>query len=135
MLSVGGTTVRLCEGITRREWLRAGAISTLGLALPELLRERALAATPQAAGAFGRARACIVVFLFGAPAHQDIWDLKPHAPSAVRGEFSCIASSVPGIRLGEHIPLIARQANRLTLIRSVTHPDNTHTVAMHYMLT
>src|SRR5438034_11728229 len=123
MLSLG-------DDITRREWLCAGGISCLGLMLPDLLRQRAHASPGRV-----RAKSCIVVFLFGAPAHQDIWDLKPHAPSAVRGEFSCIASSVPGIRLGEHIPLIARQANRLTLIRSVTHPDNTHTVAMHYMLT
>src|SRR5881628_3642161 len=134
MLSVFNSTVRLCEGISRREWLRAGGISTLGLMLPELLRARAAAATPSA-GTFGRAKSCIVAFLFGAPAHQDIWDLKPEAPSEIRGEFQPIASSVPGILLGEHIPLVARQAHLLALIRSVTHPDDTHTVAMHYMLT
>src|SRR5437763_10299799 len=102
MLSVGGTNVRWCEGITRREWLRVGGISTLGLMLPELLHGRAAAATPQAASSFGRAKSCIVVFLFGAPAHQDIWDLKPAAPSDIRGEFRPIASNVSGIRLGEH---------------------------------
>jgi hypothetical protein len=75
------------------------------------------------------------VFLFGAPAHQDIWDLKPEAPSDIHGEFRPIASSVPGILLGEHVPRIAAQAHRLALVRSVSHPDNTHTVAMHYMLT
>src|SRR5262249_55033916 len=78
---------------------------------------------------------CIVAFLFGAPAHQDVWDLKPDAPSAVRGEFKPIASSVAGIQLGEHVPLTAGQAHRLAVVRSVSHPDNTHTVAMHYMLT
>lgn len=128
MISISGSRQRLCEGITRREWLRVGALSTLGLALPDLLRARA-------DGATARARSCIVVFLFGAPAHQDIWDLKPNAPSEIRGEFRPIASSVPGIQLGEHVPLIARQAHRFAQIRSVTHPDNTHTVAMHYMLT
>src|SRR5207244_8342100 len=64
-----------------------------------------------------------------------IWDLKPAAPAEVRGEFKPIASSVPGLWLGEHIPRIARTAHRLALLRSVSHPDNTHTVAMHYMLT
>jgi hypothetical protein len=64
-----------------------------------------------------------------------VWDLKPDAPREVQGEFKPIASNVPGIRLGEHIPLVARQAHRLALVRSVSHPDNTHTVAMHYMLT
>ncbi len=130
MLAIGAMPTPLCEGMTRREWLRAGGLSTLGLTLPELLRQRA-AAAPIAP----RARSCIVVFLFGAPAHQDIWDLKPSAPSEMRGEFDPIATSVPGIIVGEHVPRIAAQAHHLALVRSVTHPDNTHTVAMHYMLT
>jgi hypothetical protein len=135
MLSLGGSGVRSCEGVTRREWLRAGGLSALGLMLPELLRQRAHAASARDGASFGRARSCIVAFLFGAPAHQDIWDLKPLAPSEIRGEFQPIASSVPGIHLGEHVPRIAQQAHRLALVRSVSHPDNTHTVAMHYMLT
>ena len=133
MISLGNAPVNLCEGYSRREWLRAGAISTVGLSLPDLLRKRAQAGPPRAS--FGRAKSCIVVFLFGAPAHQDIWDLKPLAPSDMRGEFRPIVSSVPGLQLGEHVPRIARQAHHLGLIRSVSHPDNTHTVAMHYMLT
>jgi hypothetical protein len=83
---------------------------------------------------FGRAKSCIVLFLFGAPAHQDLWDLKPAAPVEVRGEFRPIASSVPDLFVGEHLPELAQRAHRFALIRSVTHPDNTHTVAMHYML-
>lgn len=140
MISLSGT-IRLCEGATRREWLRAGGLSALGLALPELLRQRASAEPPagasplSAGGTFGRARSCIVLFLFGAPAHQDVWDLKPEAPADVRGEFQPIATSVPGIFFGEHVPRIARTAHRLAVVRSVQHPDNTHTVAMHYMLT
>ncbi len=130
MLSLGSSMLRSCEGFTRREWLRAGALAPLGFTLPDLLRQRADASNTRP-----RAKSCIVVFLFGAPAHQDIWDLKPNAPSDVRGEFRPIASSVPGIQLGEHVPRIAREAHRLALIRSVSHPDNTHTVAMHYMLT
>src|SRR6266436_6092564 len=135
MLSLGGSPVRSCEGVTRREWLRAGALSALGLTLPDLLRARADASPARQGISFGRARSCIVVFLFGAPAHQDIWDLKPSAPSDIRGEFRPIATSVPGILLGEHVPRIAQQAHQLALIRSVSHPDNTHTVEMHYMLT
>jgi hypothetical protein len=130
LFSIGSGQVRICEGMTRRQWLRVGGLGVAGLMLPDLLRARA---TPQ--GNFGRARSCILCFLFGAPAHQDVWDLKPNAPADVRGEFKPIASSVPGIRLGEHIPLVAREAHRLALVRSVHHPDNTHTVAMHYMLT
>jgi hypothetical protein len=138
MISLPGGDMTLCEGITRREWLRAGGIPALGLMLPDLLSLHARAATssqPRRGPGFGQAKSCIVVFLFGAPAHQDIWDLKPEAPSAVRGEFKPIATRVPGIYLGEHIPRIAQEAHRLAIIRSVSHPDNTHTVAMHYMLT
>src|SRR5439155_3477155 len=98
--------------------------------LPDLLRQRAHASPGRV-----RARSCIVIFLFGAPAHQDIWDLKPDAPAELRGEFRPVASSVPGILLGEHVPRVARQAHQLAVVRSVSHPDNTHTVAMHYMLT
>jgi hypothetical protein len=134
MLSIGQHGVRVCEGLTRREWLRVGGLGAAGLLLPDLLRARAVAG-PDEPGSFGRARSCILCFLFGAPAHQDIWDLKPDAPADVRGEFRPAASSVPGVWLGEHVPHIARQALRFALVRSVSHPDNTHTVAMHYMLT
>src|SRR5947208_2890363 len=137
MFSIGDHSVPLCEGLTRRQWLRVGGLGAAGLLLPDLLRGRAAAPAvrPAGNGCFGRARSCILCFLFGAPAHQDIWDLKPDAPADVRGEFRPIASSVPGVWLGEHIPRIAQSAHRFALVRSVQHPDNTHTVAMHYMLT
>jgi hypothetical protein len=122
--------------MTRRQWLQVGGLGAAGLALPDLLRARAAASAGSGReSSFGRARSCILCFLFGAPAHQDVWDLKPDAPAEYRGEFRPIASSVTGIRLGEHVPLVARTAHRFSLVRSVQHPDNTHTVAMHYMLT
>jgi len=124
---------RLCEGVTRREWLRAGGLSSMGLMLPDLLR--AEQAKKETASTFGRAKSCIFCFMFGAPAHQDIWDLKPDSSAEVRGPFNPISTSVPGTQFGEHIPKIAGMADRFALIRSVTHPDSTHTVAMHYMQT
>src|SRR5205807_789131 len=136
MLSLGRAKVASCEGLSRREWLQVGGLPILGLLLSDLLRVRAAERLTRAADlSFGRAKSCIVAFRFGAPAHQDIWDLKPDAPSEMRGEFKPIASSVPGIFVGEHIPRIASQAQHLALVRSVSHPDDTHTVAMHYMLT
>jgi hypothetical protein len=136
MYSVGRHGVPLCEGLTRRQWLCVGGLGAAGLGLPELLRARAAPGRPRpGADGFGRAKSCILCFLFGAPAHQDVWDPKPDAPAEYCGEFRPAASSVPGTRLGEHIPLVARQAHRFALVRSVQHPDNTHTVAMHYMLT
>lgn len=130
MFRLPGPPARLCDGITRRDWLRVGALApAVGLGLPRLLEARSRSSSPP------RARACIVVFLFGAPAHQDIWDLKPHARPEYRGEFKPIATSVAGTHVGEHVPRLARLAHRYALVRSVSHPDNTHTVAMHYMLT
>lgn len=141
MIRIGENPVTVCEGITRRDWLRVGTLGPLGLTLADLvLAGEARAAAPGAAGAraepsFGRAKSCILAFLFGAPAHQDLWDLKPEAPSEVRGEFRPVRTSAPGIEICEHLPRTARQAHRFAILRSVTHPDNTHTVAMHYMLT
>ncbi|MFO0953682.1 MAG: DUF1501 domain-containing protein [Isosphaeraceae bacterium] len=137
MITVAGRPAPGGGPTTRREWLRAGGLGTLGLSLADVLNARAIGETSPATAlpGFGRARSCIVLFMFGAPAHQDVWDLKPDAPAEVRGEFRPIASSVPGLSVGEHIPRLAAMADRYALIRSVTHPDNTHTVAMHYMLT
>jgi hypothetical protein len=134
MFSINRDLVDPSRGITRREWLRIGGVGALSL--PGLLRVRKTIASPSGMpSSFGRAKSCILCFLFGAPAHQDVWDLKPDAPREVRGEFMPIATSVPGLFLGEHVPRIARTAHRFALLRSVAHPDNTHTVAMHYMLT
>jgi len=135
MFSLGAASSKLCDGTTRREWLRVGGLSSMGLMLPQLLAARASGHEKQEGGSFGRAKSCIVCFLFGAPAHQDIWDLKPEASDDVRGPFLPISSSVPGTWLGEHIPRTAALAHRFALVRSVTHHDSTHTVAMHYMLT
>src|SRR4051812_26990826 len=106
MLSFGHTAARLCEGVTRREWLRVGGLSSVGLMLPQLLSARSSAAERPAATEchHGRAKSCIVCFLFGAPAHQDIWDLKPEASDDIRGPFQPISTSVPGTFFGEHIP-------------------------------
>ena len=139
MFSFGNRPVKLCQGVTRREWLRVGGISSMGLMLPDLLRAeqnaKAKAEDKAKARSFGRAKSCIFCFMFGAPAHQDIWDLKPDSPSEVRGPFNPISTNVPGTHFGEHIPLTAQMADRFALIRSVSHPDSTHTVAMHCMQT
>lgn len=140
MLTIPGRPTRTCEGVSRREWLRVGGLTSLGLGLDQLLARRSGASPSTQAiesnhESFGRAKSCIVLFMFGAPAHQDCWDLKPDAPAEIRGEFNPIPSVVPGITVSEHLPKLSRLTDRFAQIRSVTHPDNTHTVAMHYMLT
>jgi hypothetical protein len=110
----------------RREFLVAGSLPLLGLGLPDLLR-----ANPQAA----KAKSCIVLFMWGGPAQMDTWDPKPDAPSQYRGEFQPIATRVPGLRVCEHLPLLAQRADKLAVIRSMTHNDVDHLSATHHLLT
>jgi uncharacterized protein (DUF1501 family) len=117
----------------RREFLRAGSLGLFGLTLPELLAGRARAGGGPSAR--GRARACIVLFMWGGPAQQDTWDLKPDAPAEYRGEFRPIRTNVSGIQIGEHLPRLARLADRLAIVRSLTHTDVDHTAATHFLLT
>lgn len=124
--------------VHRRQALRAGALSLCGLSWPQLLAARAAAAESPGAiepGSFGRAKACILLFMWGGPAHQDTWDLKPDAPAEIRGEFSPIATRVPGIQICEHMPLLAQRADRLAIVRSLTHTDVNHLTSTHYLLT
>jgi Protein of unknown function (DUF1501) len=111
---------------TRREFLVAGSLPLLGLGLPQLMR-----ASPQA----GKAKSCIVLFMWGGPAQQDTWDPKPDAPVEYRGQFKPIATKVPGLQICEHLPLLADRADKLAVIRSMTHNDVDHTSATHFLLT
>ncbi len=115
--------------MSRRELLRAGGLGLLGLSLPELLRGRVNAAGAIGKGSFGRAKSCILLFMWGGPAHQDTWDLKPDAPREIRGEFQPISTNVPGLQICEHFPLLAKRADKLSLVRSMTHDNGDHTTA------
>jgi hypothetical protein len=118
--------------LSRRSLLRTGGLSLLGLSLPELLAGRAAAS---AAGSFGRAKSCILLFMWGGPAHQDTWDLKPDAPAEIRGEFKPIATKVPGIQICEHFPKLAQRTDKLAILRSMTHNNVDHTTSTHFLLT
>src|SRR5947209_12541920 len=114
----------------RRGFLRVGGLWGMGLFLPELLRARDRAsAAPAGAGAFGRARSVIVLYLHGGHAQQETWDPKPDGPSPARGEFGAIATSVPGVRFGELLPRSARLAHKLAIIRSLSHANANHVQA------
>ncbi len=132
MLTLSARGPRLCDGLTRREVLRAGGLTALGLSLPDLLRR--VGAAP-AGGRGGKARSCIVLFLMGGPPQHSTWDPKPDAPAEIRGEFPPIATSVPGIRVSSLLPRLARQADRLCLLRAVSTGDNAHSSSGYYMLT
>jgi hypothetical protein len=136
MLTMLDRGSRLCDGWTRREWLRAGGLGLVGLSLPDLLRSRLTAAAPAGLErAFGKARACIVLFLLGGPPQHETWDPKPDAPVEIRGDLKPIASAVPGLQVGELMPRVARLAGRCCVLRAVSTRDNAHSSSGYWILT
>jgi len=120
MITITGKRQVFCDGVSRRSFLRVGALSLGGLNLPSLLRAEEASSTPQ------RHKSVIMVFLPGGPSHQDIWDLKPDAPKEIRGEFRPIQTSIPGFHLCEHLPGLASQMDRFAVIRSLVGAKNEH---------
>lgn len=118
MLSLLGSPQRLCSGLSRREVLTIGALGLGGLALPDLLRAES------ASGVRSSKKAIIMIYLCGAPPHQDMYDLKMDAPAEIRGEFQPIDTNVPGIRICEHLPRLARIMDKLVPIRTVVGSPN-----------
>src|SRR5262245_21414959 len=137
MLSINGRGTRLCDRVTRREILRVGGLSALGLSLPHLLGSTAQSAQENATGAnrHGSAKSCIVLFLMGGPPQHSTWDPKPDAPAEIRGEFKPIDTVVPGTSIGELMPRTALLTDRLAIIRSMSSNDNAHSSSGYYMLT
>jgi len=110
---------------TRRELLRVGGLTLLGLTSNKLNALRA--AAPDSFDLRARRHnACVFIFLFGGPSHIDLWDMKPQAPDTVRGEFRPAATKVPGIQICEHLPHLAEQMDKLCLLRSMTHHMPVH---------
>jgi hypothetical protein len=108
--------------LNRRQLLRVGGLGTLGLTLPRIL-------DAEARGATSRVKSCILIFYYGGPSHIDTWDMKPKAPREVRGEFRPAVTSVPGLRVCEHLPLTARVLHHVAIIRSMHHPMRNHNAA------
>src|SRR5262245_17646769 len=145
MLSIHDDGLPLCDGLTRREWLRVGGLGVCGLSLPALLpvgQANAVERTsppPQGAArrpsAGGTAKACIVLFYLGGPPQHETWDPKPDAPVEIRGPFHPISTSVPGLRVCELMPRTARLSDRLAVLRAVSTDDNAHSSSGYWMLT
>lgn len=131
MLQLLGQPKHFCDGYTRREWLTVGAAA--GLTLADALRGgTASASSPSATPAgrfFGRAKSCILLFLYGSPSQLELADMKPDAPLEVRGELRPIRSTLPGCAVCELLPQTSRVMHLLTVVRSVTHPYPIHGVA------
>ena len=119
--------------MSRRTALATSA-SLCGLSLPSYLQLKSACALPSKT-APGKARSCIIVYLWGGMSHLESFDLKPNAPVEIRGEFSPISTSIPGIQISEHLPLLAQQIDKLAIIRSIHHDDAAHGRGMYWNLT
>lgn len=132
MLRAMGTGSRLCDGLSRRDWLRVGGISLGGLSLPQLLRSKATASNGRRSGS---AKSVIVLFnTGGGPQHESL-DPKPDGPSATRGDFGAIATRTPGLFVGELMPRTAQLTDKIAVIRSMVTGDNAHSTSGYQMLT
>ena len=121
MLRITGTKQRLCDGMTRRTALKIGALGMGGLTLPGLLRAERVAGIRQSH------KSVIMIYMVGAPPHQDMYDLKMDAPAEIRGEFQPVATNIPGIEICEHMPYMAKIMDRCVPLRSVYgSPDGAH---------
>src|SRR5690348_3561303 len=129
MLDIFGGRFGMCDGLSRRSFLRVGALGLGGLALPDLLRLRA------EAGPSAKDTAVIQVFLQGGPTHIDTYDPKPDAPKEYAGEFKAIPTSLPGVMLGELLTRQAALMDKLAVVRSLHHDTPDHNVGTHWVLT
>jgi hypothetical protein len=120
MLSILGGGSKFCDGVSRRNFLKIGALGLGGLALPELLRAE------ERLGVRKAHKAVIMIFLPGGPSHQDMFDLKMDAPSEIRGEFKPISTNVPGIQICEHLPKLAQLIDKTAIIRSIVGATGDH---------
>ncbi|MDA1056057.1 MAG: DUF1501 domain-containing protein [Planctomycetota bacterium] len=128
MLTMLGSPRRCCDGITRRETLKAGALSALGgFGLPHFLE-----ASEAGRVAPGKAKNVIVLYLLGGAATQDMFDLKPDAPVEVRSHFKPIATSAAGIEVCEHLPMMAKWMHRAAVVRTVNHKAGCHNTLPSY---
>ncbi|MEY3175331.1 MAG: hypothetical protein RLZZ436_3245 [Planctomycetota bacterium] len=133
MLHLTGSRKRLCSGVTRRDLLQIGGVSALGLCNGTTLARSPV--IPRAAGqtSQAKAKACIFVFLFGSPPQHETFDPKPLAAREIQGELGAIDTVVPGLQISEGLPRVARIADRLTVVRSMTHEYPIHCCA--YVMT
>jgi len=123
---------RTCDGVSRRELLCAGGVAAAGLSLPALLR--AEAGKPTGTKKHGTARSVIVFCTNGGTGQHDSFDPKPDAPAEIRGKYTGIDTNVRGVRLNEHLPHLAKHADKFSLIRSLHHTDTVHPSALYWTL-
>ena len=129
---VPSSKLEQAEHFSRRTFLQVGGISALGLSLPQLLTSRSARAARSGAAT---AKSCIMLYMIGGPPQHETFDMKPEADASVRGEFSPISTTVPGLQICEYLPRLANLAKHYSLVRSVNHDGTFHATGVHYNLT
>src|SRR6516162_3149144 len=132
MLRVLGSNKRFCDGLTRRDALWAGGLGLLGLGLGDYFRlaeAQASTASRKPERSFGRAKACILLYLYGSPSQLEMADMKPDAAPEIRGELKPIRSTLPGCDVCELMPRSAQVMHKVTVVLSLTHKYPIHGVA------
>ena len=128
MLRILGSKKVFCDGLTRRDLLHVGALAPLGLSLSGWSAAKA-AGDRSPKDSFGKAKRCVLLYLWGSPSQLDTFDPKPDAPEEVRGTLRSIATAMPGVRIGEILPRVAKLLDRTTVLRSLAHPYPVHGMA------
>src|SRR5438105_10152326 len=121
-----------CDGVTRRDVLKVGALGAFGLTLPGFLR--ALASTPPTVRSRARAKSVVLVYLGGGLSHHDSFDPKPDAPDDIRGKYGLIDTTVPGLRISDKLPLTSKVMNKIALVRSGAHNNDHHETATNWVM-
>src|SRR5262245_6313808 len=129
MLRILGSRKTLCDGISRRDFLHIGGLGVLSVGLSDVLRLQEAQASARPSSGYGKAKACILLFPYGSPPQHETFDPKPDAPAEIQGEMKSIPTRVPGLRICDHLPNIAKIMDRVTVVRSMTHPYPAHGVA------
>lgn len=137
MFSIHGESARLCDNVSRRELLRVGGLSALGLSLPQLLqaRDQLPPGVPPTDKSFGKAKNLVFLYLLGGPSQYETLDPKPNAPLEIRGPFKPIQTTVPGTQFCELLPRTAQLAHKLSVVRSISTDDNNHDSSGYQLLT
>ena len=118
-----------CDGIIRRDFLKIGALAGAGFALPDYYEASSTGDSK------GKAKAAIYIRLAGGPSHMDSFDMKPNAPDTHRGQFKEIITNIPGTRISEHLPKLAKCAEKYSILRGVSHSLAAHRLGAEYLMT
>src|SRR5436190_1359942 len=119
-----------CSGVSRRTFIRLGGLAAFGLGLPQFLQAREHAPLAKV-----KAKRCILMWMQGGPSHIDTFDPKPDAPAEIRGEFGTVPTCLPGVHLSEHLPKLAQNLDKFSIIRGGDPKNGSHGVADYMLMT